>query len=122
MLGDEPCTDGVNDNRINGVNGEGNPYLVVTTTPTTTQTVDDNGTAIVTTNYDINVEAGEGLKRAENLAKTAVQTVKVGAISEDTAVSINEIGILKDSLDLFQKLINDKVLVKTKDDKYYVNK
>ncbi len=45
-----------------------------------------------------------------------------GAISEDTAVSINEIGILKDSLDLFQKLINDKVLVKTKDDKYYVNK
>lgn len=45
-----------------------------------------------------------------------------GAISEDTAVLINEIGILKDSLDLFQKLINDKVLVKTKDDKYYVNK
>ena len=45
-----------------------------------------------------------------------------GAISEDTAVSINEIGILKDSLDLFQKLINDKFLVKTKEDKYYVNK
>lgn len=45
-----------------------------------------------------------------------------GAISEDTAVSINEIGILKDSLDLIQKLTNDKVLVKTKDGKYYVNK
>lgn len=45
-----------------------------------------------------------------------------GAISEDTAVSINEIGILKDSLDLIQKLTNDKVLVKTKDGKYYVNR
>lgn len=83
----------------NGVNGEGNPYLVVTTTPTTTQTVDDNGTAIVTTNYDINVEAGEGLKRAENLAKTAVQTVKVGAISEDTPVISGDaqVGITKDA-------------------------
>lgn len=83
----------------NGVNGEGNPYLVVTTTPTTTQTVDDNGTAIVTTNYDINVEAGEGLKRAEGLAKTAVQTVKVGAISEDTPVISGDaqVGITKDA-------------------------
>lgn len=45
-----------------------------------------------------------------------------GAISEDTAVSINEIGILKDSLDLIQKLTNDKVLVKTKDGKYYMNR
>ena len=44
-----------------------------------------------------------------------------GAISEDTAVSINEIGILKDSLDLIQKLTNDKVLIKTKDNKYYIN-
>lgn len=83
----------------NGANGEGSPYLVVTTTPTTTQTVDDNGNAIVTTNYDINVEAGEGLKRAENLAKTAVQTVKVGAISEDTPVisGDGQVGITKDA-------------------------
>lgn len=83
----------------NGANGEGSPYLVVTTTPTTTQTTDDNGNAIVTTNYDINVEAGEGLKRAENLAKTAVQTVKVGAISEDTPVITGDaqVGITKDA-------------------------
>lgn len=83
----------------NGANGEGSPYLVVKTTPTTTQTVDDNGNAIVTTNYDINVEAGEGLKRAENLAKTAVQTVKVGAISETTEPITGDaqVGITKDA-------------------------
>lgn len=82
-----------------GANGEGSPYLVVASTPTTTQTVDDNGTAIVTTNYEISVEAGEGLKRAEGLAKTAVQTVKVGAISEDTPVIEGEaqVGITKDA-------------------------
>lgn len=83
-----------------GKNGEESPYLVVNTTPTQTQTVDDNGNAIVTTNYEISIEAGEGLKRAEGLAKTAVQTVKVGAISE-TAADINEnadaqVGITKD--------------------------
>ena len=82
-----------------GVNGEGDPYLVVNTTPTTTQTTDDNGNAIVTTNYEISVEAGDGLKRAENLAKTAVQTVKVGAISEDTPVISGDaqVGITKDA-------------------------
>ena len=82
-----------------GVNGEGDPYLVVASTPTTTQTVDDNGNAIVTTNYEISVEAGDGLKRAENLAKTAVQTVKVGAISEDTPVISGDaqVGITKDA-------------------------
>lgn len=82
-----------------GVNGEGDPYLVVNTTPTTSQTVDDNGNAIVTTNYEISVEAGDGLKRAENLAKTAVQTVKVGAISEDTPVISGDaqVGITKDA-------------------------
>lgn len=80
----------------NGANSAGSPYLVVTTTPTTTQTTDDNGNAIVSTNYDINVEAGEGLKRAENLAKTAVQTVKVGAISEKTTETTGDVGITKD--------------------------
>ena len=81
-----------------GANGEGSPYLVVSSTPTTTQTVDDNGDAIVTTNYEISVEAGEGLKRAEGLAKTAVQTVKVGAISETADVITGEaqVGITKD--------------------------
>lgn len=80
----------------NGVNGEGDPYLVVKSTPTQTQTVDDNGNAIVTTNYDINIEAGDGLKRAEGLAKTAVQTVKVGEISEETTVTTTDVGITKD--------------------------
>ena len=82
-----------------GANGEGSPYLVVSSTPTTTQTVDDNGNAIITTNYDVKVEAGEGLKRAEGLAKTAVQTVKVGAISETTDVIEGDaqVGITKDA-------------------------
>lgn len=82
-----------------GANGEGSPYLVVSSTPTTTQTVDDNGNAIITTNYDVKVEAGEGLKRAEGLAKTAVQTVKVGAISETTDVITGDaqVGITKDA-------------------------
>lgn len=81
-----------------GANGEGSPYLVVSSTPTTKQTVDDNGNAIITTNYDVKVEAGEGLKRAEGLAKTAVQTVKVGAISETTDVITGDaqVGITKD--------------------------
>jgi len=45
-----------------------------------------------------------------------------GAVSENTAVSLDNLGILKPSLDLVQILINDKVLIKTKDNKYYVNK
>lgn len=43
------------------------------------------------------------------------------AISENTAVSLDNLGILKSSLDLVQILINDKVLIKTKDNKYYIN-
>lgn len=43
------------------------------------------------------------------------------AISEDTAISLDNLGILKQSLDLVQILINDKVLIKTKDNKYYIN-
>ena len=45
-----------------------------------------------------------------------------GAVSEDTAVSLDNLGILKSSLDLVQILINDKILIKTKDNRYYVNK
>ena len=45
-----------------------------------------------------------------------------GAVSENTAVSLDNLGILKPSLDLVQILINDKLLIKTKDNKYYVNK
>ena len=45
-----------------------------------------------------------------------------GAVSENTAVSLDNLGILKSSLDLVQILINDKVLIKTKDNRYYVNK
>lgn len=47
---------------------------------------------------------------------------KKGAVSENTAVSLDNLGILKPSLDLVQILINDKLLIKTKDNKYYVNK
>lgn len=45
-----------------------------------------------------------------------------GAVSENTAISLDNLGILKSSLDLVQILINDKVLIKTKDNKYYINK
>ena len=44
-----------------------------------------------------------------------------GAVSENTAVSLDNLGILKPSLDLVQILINDKLLIKIKDNKYYVN-
>lgn len=43
-------------------------------------------------------------------------------VSENTAVSLDNLGILKPSLDLVQILVNDKGLTKTKDNKYYVNK
>ena len=81
-----------------GKNGENANYLEVSSTPTQSIKKDENGNDIVTTNYEIKVEAGDGLKRAEGLAKTSVQDVKVGAVSETDSVAEGDaIGITKDA-------------------------
>lgn len=46
---------------------------------------------------------------------------ETGATSENNAKTLEEIGIYGYS-DVISKLLQDKVLVKTKDDKYYINK
>lgn len=63
------------------------PYLTVKVTPTTETVKDINGNDIVTTNYDVNVEAGDGIKNAEKLAGTSVQSITVGAVTVDGADS-----------------------------------
>lgn len=62
-------------------------YLEVKVTPTTETVTDVNGNEIVTTNFDVNVEAGEGIKNAEKLAGTSIQTITVGAVTADGANS-----------------------------------
>lgn len=51
---------------------DGNPYLVVGCTPNSVKNDDDGST---TTTYTVSVAAGEGIKQAESLARTAVQKV-----------------------------------------------
>lgn len=63
------------------------PYITVKVTPTTETVKDVNGNDIVTTNYDVNVEAGEGIKNAEKLAGTSIQTITVGSVTADGADS-----------------------------------
>jgi hypothetical protein len=63
------------------------PYLTVKVTPTIETAKDINGNDIVTTNYDVNVEAGDGIKNAEKLAGTSVQTITVGSVTADGADS-----------------------------------
>ncbi len=47
-----------------------------------------------------------------------------GAISEETAKTLQEVGILNPTRfpKVTDKLLKDKVLVRTKDNKYYLNK
>ena len=63
-------------------NSAGEKYLVVTTSHDLNK-VDENG--IPTPTYNFNIEAGAGVKNAEALAGTSVQSVKVGAVSETDA-------------------------------------
>lgn len=51
---------------------DGNPYLVVSCTPNAVTSETDGST---TTTYSISVAAGEGVKQAESLARTAVQDI-----------------------------------------------
>lgn len=52
---------------------DGNPYLVVSCTPNAVTSETDGST---TTTYAISVAAGEGVKNAEALARTAVQNIE----------------------------------------------
>ena len=63
-------------------NSAGEKYLVVTTSHDLSK-VDENG--IPTPTYNFNIEAGAGVKNAEALAGTSVQSVKVGTVSESDA-------------------------------------
>ena len=74
----------------NDVNAAGEKYLVVTSAHELTKT-DANG--IPTPAYNFNVEVGAGVKNAEALAGTSVQSVSVGTVSEDAAAT----GVSKDA-------------------------
>lgn len=52
---------------------DGNPYLVVSCTPNPVTSATDGST---TTTYSISVAAGQGVKQAESLARTAVQDIE----------------------------------------------
>lgn len=71
----------------NGTGSGDKKYLTVNVTPTTETVKDVNGNDIVTRNFDVNVEAGEGIKNAEKLAGTSIQTITVGAVTADGADS-----------------------------------
>ena len=74
----------------NDTNAAGEKYLVVTNTHELTK-VDANG--IPTPTYNFNVEVGQGVKNAEALAGTSVQSVSVGTVSEETGAA----GVSKDA-------------------------
>lgn len=74
----------------NDVNAAGEKYLVVASAHELTK-VDANG--IPTPAYNFNVEVGAGVKNAEALAGTSVQSVSVGTVSEDAAAT----GVSKDA-------------------------
>ena len=74
----------------NDVNAAGEKYLVVTSAHELAK-VDANG--IPTPAYNFNVEVGAGVKNAEALAGTSVQSVSVGTVSEDAAAA----GVSKDA-------------------------
>lgn len=61
---------------------DGNPYLVVGCTPSTSTSETDGST---TTTYTISVAAGEGVKQAESLARTSVQNI----VGDANYVNIN---------------------------------
>lgn len=71
-------------------NAAGEKYLVVTGSHELTK-VDANG--IPTPAYNFNIEVGQGVKNAEALAGTSVQSVSVGAVSEEA----NAAGVSKDA-------------------------
>lgn len=74
----------------NDTNAAGEKYLVVTSAHELTK-VDANG--IPTPAYNFNVEVGQGVKNAEALAGTSVQSVSVGTVSEETGAT----GVSKDA-------------------------
>ena len=71
-------------------NNAGEKYLVVTQNHNLAET-DANG--IPTPSYSFNIEVGAGIKNAEALAGTSVQSVSVGAVSEEVGAT----GVSKDA-------------------------
>jgi hypothetical protein len=89
-------------------NAAGEKYLVVTPTIDTT-TVDANG--IPQHSYSFNVEVGTGVKNAENLAGTSVQSVGVGAVSEETgAAGVSKDAYIKVSTEQMTRTSGDKTI------------
>lgn len=75
-----------------GVNGEGKKYITVNVT----ETKDGNADAgKPNSNFNITVEAGEGLQRAESLAKSSIQSVTVGSIDENAATGLSKDDYIK---------------------------
>lgn len=84
-------------------NSAGEKYLVVTQNHDLTKT-DANG--IPTPSYSFNVEVGAGVKNAEALAGTSVQSVSVGTVSEvDGAVGVSKDAYIKVSTEQMTRTV-----------------
>lgn len=84
-------------------NDAGEKYLVVTSAHELTK-VDANG--IPTPAYNFNIEVGQGVKNAEALAGTSVQSVSVGTVSEaDGAAGVSKDAYIKVSTEQMTRTI-----------------
>lgn len=89
----------------NDTNAAGEKYLVVTSAHELTK-VDANG--IPTPAYNFNVEVGQGVKNAEALAGTSVQSVSVGTVSEvEGATGVSKDAYLKISTEQMSRTTED---------------
>lgn len=86
-------------------NAAGEKYLVVTQNHDLTKT-DANG--IPTPSYSFNVEVGAGVKNAEALAGTSVQSVAVGTVSEEEgATGVSKDAYIKVSTEQMTRTVTD---------------
>jgi hypothetical protein len=89
-------------------NSAGEKYLVVTQNHNLSK-VDANG--IPTPEYSFNIEVGAGVKNAEALAGTSVQSVTVGAVSEEEgAVGVSKDAYIKVSTEQMTRNVDDKTI------------
>ena len=88
----------------NDTNAAGEKYLVVTSAHELAKT-DANG--IPTPAYNFNVEVGAGVKNAEALAGTSVQSVSVGTVSEDAATGVSKDAYIKVSTEQMTRTTED---------------
>lgn len=86
-------------------NAAGEKYLKVTGNHTL-NTTDANGNPL--DSYSFNVEVGDGIKNAETLAGTSVQSVSVGAVSEEAnAAGVSKDAYIKVSTEQITRTIED---------------